>query len=607
MIFFKDIISNLRIIYDIINILRKKGFNIPISINIEIKYPKVSYKLNGKEKDFNEIKNYLFKITNDYENQLNEIYEQNILLRLFFGNQFRKIRQHQEGNCEIPELMRFILNKIDYKDEIQEVENLFNEQLDEDFEEQYKNYMKKIFDNISRYLISLLEKNNLDLNTFYESMKIKEDFNNKGISIKKCENISIEEYILSLFLEKLDKLPIAQNVLICSEETSLEEIQSFLSRAILCEYNTLFVIELLESFSNFQLNKMYNYIDKFLSIKFEKYKRENEEKENIDDTNKSRDYLDSYIVFVYNNLKNEFDFLTAIEKYTKKEDFQYNNIIKKEKNIIINNDIDDLNLSNISVNSVEYLNQDNDISQNIKIISSVKCGLGKSFKIKKMIKDEGKNYYYFPLGGKLTKNVIYQNLYELFKKIKIEGNRNDIEYSEFNNTAIHLDLLETKEITLINEFLFSFLITKFYTFNGNIIYIPNNIKIYIEVSNAFENFLTIFGILNSINKDIIILDVDELKQKGLGNLSNLENTNIKENQNQIAVVFVSTDENITYPLICYTHEHFSKIEKKIIEKFPELEGNNLAFSLEGKEIDRNLTLKENNVDNGAVIFIKYLE
>ena len=42
LLFFKDIISNLEIIYDKINILRIKGFNIPIVINVSIKYPKVS-------------------------------------------------------------------------------------------------------------------------------------------------------------------------------------------------------------------------------------------------------------------------------------------------------------------------------------------------------------------------------------------------------------------------------------------------------------------------------------------------------------------------------------------------------------------------------------
>ena len=71
-------------------------------------------------------------------------------------------------------------------------------------------------------------------------------------------------------------MSIAQNILICSNETSIEEMQSFFYRAILCDYNTLFVIEILESFSNFQNNKIYSYIDKLLS-----YKLENSENKNI--------------------------------------------------------------------------------------------------------------------------------------------------------------------------------------------------------------------------------------------------------------------------------------------------------------------------------------
>ena len=48
---------------------------IVIVINISIIYPKLLYKLNNEEKEFNKIKDYLFKIKNDYENQLNIIYE----------------------------------------------------------------------------------------------------------------------------------------------------------------------------------------------------------------------------------------------------------------------------------------------------------------------------------------------------------------------------------------------------------------------------------------------------------------------------------------------------------------------------------------------------
>ena len=63
-------------------------------------------------------------------------------------------------------------------------------------------------------------------------------------------------------------------MLFFNKETSLEEIQSFLYRAFLCDYNTLFVIEINDSFSDFQYNIMYSYIDALLLYKLEKYKYE---------------------------------------------------------------------------------------------------------------------------------------------------------------------------------------------------------------------------------------------------------------------------------------------------------------------------------------------
>ena len=102
LIFFKEKISELEIIYDKINILRKKGFNIPIVINIAIKYPKVSYKLNNNEKKFDKIKDYLFEVKNAYDEQLDIIYENEKHLRLLYGKLFRKIKQHQGGDdCDI--------------------------------------------------------------------------------------------------------------------------------------------------------------------------------------------------------------------------------------------------------------------------------------------------------------------------------------------------------------------------------------------------------------------------------------------------------------------------------------------------------------------------
>jgi hypothetical protein len=268
---------------------------------------------------------------------------------------------------------------------------------------------------------------------------------------------------------------------------------------------------------------MYSYIDKLLSIKLEKYKKQNEEKKSKDiDKSKSEDYMDSYIEIIYNKLDNENAFKNKIEKYTRKnqkgeeEDKKLFDSRKSQEITMDKEKEKNLNISNIS--SISIIQDDDSVPKNIIVISSDICGLGKSFKIKKMIEKEKREYYHFPLGGKLTKNVIYQKICNLFKKIKnaaklkkesninSKNNNDDEEYSEFNNVAIHLDLIETKETNLINEFLFSFLITKFYAINENIIYIPNNIKIYIEIPNSFENYLTKFGILNAFNIENIVFE-----------------------------------------------------------------------------------------------------
>ena len=520
--FFKKVISNLEIIYDKINILRIKGFNIPIVINVELQYPKVSYILKDKEKKFEDIKDYLVKIKNDYENQLSNAYETKKYLRLLYGKLLRKIRQHQEGNLEIFEIKRYILNKTSTSEKVEEAKDINNIALSEDYEQEFRDNTKDIFESMSNYLIDLFNTNGLDFDKHYEKMQIKEE-NIRGISIHQCKEKSMEEYILNLFSDYLGKLPIAQNVLICSKETSIEEMQSFLYRAILCEYNTLFAVEILKSFTNNQHNKMYGYIDRLLSIKLEKFKKNNEDKKGVD-KEKSKIYLDSYIVFVYQELDNESAFQQEIGKYRKEP--QIKNVVNQsfdnqenEKEDEEEKKIGDLNISNISKHSNVSVHENKlpKLLSSIRVITSDVCGLGKSFKIKKLIK-ESKKYYHFPLGGKLTKNEILKKIDNLFKKIKKEakkesgdkrGKRNmdkeEEEYSIFNNIAIHLDLTETKEISLINEFLFSFLITKFYTDNENIIYIPDNIQIYVEIPNSTENYLQKFGILNALTPENIKL------------------------------------------------------------------------------------------------------
>ena len=269
LIFYKKIICGLEEIYNIIIILREKGCNIPLDININIKYPEVSYKLYDVSKSYNDVKNYLFCLKNDYENQLDIIYKNESYLRFLYGKLFRIIKIYKSGFCEASDILRYILNKIDYNERIKD-SDIYIGSFIEDYYKEYKDYTNDIFQNISKYMISLFLENDLNFQKHYENMLIKTKQKYNGIYIHKCEKESMEEYILCLFLIELDKLPIAQNILVCNSETSIEEIQSFLHRAIFCEYNTLFIIELLESLSWLQYNKMYRYIDELLSYKLEK-------------------------------------------------------------------------------------------------------------------------------------------------------------------------------------------------------------------------------------------------------------------------------------------------------------------------------------------------
>ena len=102
----------------------------------------------------------------------------------------------------------------------------------------------------------------------------------------------------------------------------------------------------------------------------------------------------------------------------------------------------------------------------------------------------------------MTKKIISGKLFNLLKMINEENKKEKEKEKEEDSknektkikNAIHLDLTESEDTSLINEFLFSFLITKFYTDKETIIYIPKDIEIYIEIPNCFNDYLSQFGI-----------------------------------------------------------------------------------------------------------------
>jgi len=79
---------------------------------------------------------------------------------------------HQEGNCQVKDIIRYILNKKEYdNDKITDGEP-YNIKIGSDYETEYKEYTKKIFENMAKYIISLFDKNGLDFEKHYSNMLI---------------------------------------------------------------------------------------------------------------------------------------------------------------------------------------------------------------------------------------------------------------------------------------------------------------------------------------------------------------------------------------------------------------------------------------------------
>ena len=537
LIFFKDLISDIEEIYEKIKILRTKGCYIPVDIKIEIEFPEFHCFVDGRPYDKEEIKKFLFNVRIDFEKTLNQKYNDEKYLRFLYGKLFRKIQLHNSGFIEIFEIIRYILNITDNSKKILDVKDYAQEHTSSgNYYIFYSDDNNNMLKNISGYIISLFDKNKLDLGKHYNKMLIKEENKYKGFYFKECKKTSMEEYIIYLFYEKLGNeiLPISQNILICSKETSTEEIQSFLYRAILCDYNTLFIFEIIESLSESQYNKIFTYIDKILSIKLEKYKTDKNDsatyKIKIQET---KEYLNSFIVFVYNNPEVKSN-LKELENYSFEkieEDEQNNSELNNNKENIENSSNEKYNqsldkssksFSEIIINNIKN-NFFNSKFKNVKVITSDVCGLGKTYQIKRQMNNM--IYYHFPLGGKLSKKIIYSKLVNLFekinedKKVRNKGNQNNNKKKK--KIGIHIGLSESKEIHLITEFLFSILITNFYIYNEDIIYFPNDFYIYIEIPNCFgENYLDEIGLLNFFEIENIVLG--ELRSNDKENIKNIK-------------------------------------------------------------------------------------
>jgi hypothetical protein len=407
-------------------------------------------------------------------------------------------------------------------------------------------------------------------------------------------------------------------------------MQAFFHRAILCKYNTLFVVELNGSFSPFQQRCMNIFIDKILTFKNNDFNSKNTD--NIVDKSNTSSYMESCLLFIYN--KKDDSFLNELKKFNPKklEFVSYTSFIGQKPR------------SSFSSTTTVFEPKKEELYKNTHIIQSEICGLGKSTQIKNKIKELNKQYIYFPLGGNITKDIIYHKLNNIINDINTKTKDN------YKDIAIHLDLFDSKEniVSVLNEFLFSFLITKFYSNNENVIFIPTNIEIYVEIPNSFKDLLSNYGILKYFKREDDMITIDNLPELNLPedkiklfkNMLNLDNNNdiykwIKEKFKKIKlsrysyhqihifinlficqynifegkkIYFSKGDEDMTDKCIksfaeatkYFTYEGFSKL---LLEKKKEDQQDTKdEIEILSKEYDNDL--KNENFDKKLIFIIK---
>ena len=71
----------------------------------------------------------------------------------------------------------------------------------------------------------------------------------------------------------------------------------------------------------------------------------------------------------------------------------------------------------------------------------------------------------------------------------------------------------------------------------------------------------------------------------------------------MSIIFISSDQNIISSLICKNTDNFKFIENKFYEKYSEYKGLDNIFILNGRKIDKNKSLDENEIKNDDIIII----
>ena len=428
---FVNIIDNIKQLNNTLNDLIKSGYPSIKNINLKIQNSLV-YDENNKNKTLQKIIEEYININKKFKKKIKNGYKTKPLLRLFFGTQF--IQMHESL---ITGIYNNIKNLVNYA--------TLNKIKDFDLNYKYNDKLDSI-SNIDQYLNNIFDKNKLNINEIYNINKVFDDTElSPGLYriIKEGNYSDLTVDIINLYNNLTGNLPIANTLLFCNEETSLEQIKAFLYRVFFCEHPVLFVICNLEYLNLSIIQNIIKFLKKLYKLK-----------------NK---IINSYLLFIYEKVDSGLS--RDIEKLIPDKNTLSNNYFKQTKN--------------------KKLDE-------IIVYSSLYSGYGKTTEIIYKVKNCNGIYRYLPIGGEFTRDFIIKNLNNL--KIPINCSK---------KIYLHFDLSDTDNDELMNEILFKLIILRYLDSNDKIFYLNHDISIIIEIPKGFINFEKKFKILDLFKKIVI--------------------------------------------------------------------------------------------------------
>ena len=436
---FAERVNEIEKINNLLKNLAEKGYTENIEIYIEIKDAQAKFRTQkDKFNDYESCSKYLNNILSKTIQIQIDYYkdETKQLIRYIYGRQFNLLYRCLKNltNESLSPFLKFFTN-----DCIGANVNL--DKFEYIYEDLNKDEYICLLENINKFLESFLSKNKIKLEQIYQQNIIKKEYNFKGLYTYLLEDDKagevqkgVEEHILNWYHFLTGNPPMAQTILLCNEETSSEEITAFIYRAFKCQYNAVFMIGKIELLNPVKRQVLTGLVNSLFTGHEEEMK--------------------SCVAFVYSDKTSSI--VQYLERIKGKKKLEHKNKKKGEK--------------------ILY-------KENVEIIFSNKSGVGKSKYIEQNIKNNGKQYIYFPFGGEFNRKDVINRL----KHIKIKNEE---------KAAIHLDLYDSKQTDLMKDFLYSFLITKLYGQNETLFYLSKKVEIKIEIPNGFINFFLKFPILS---------------------------------------------------------------------------------------------------------------